>query len=357
MTHPPLTSEDSLVDKLLEFGRPGGALLVGIGDDAAVFRPSASEYLAVTTDTLLEDVDFRRSWISAAQLGHKALAVNLSDLAAMGVRPRLHTVSLALPPGIPTGWVSRFYRGMAALAGSAGARLAGGDLSRSGEGIQITITAIGETRNRRFLLRSGGKAGDLILVTGTLGAASAGLLLLERSADVPRSAAARAALRAQRTPTPRCAAGEWLARSGLCSAMMDLSDGLSSDLPRLCRASSSGARIDERRLPLFRAAAAWGFDPVRLALHGGEDFELLVTVPPDNLPKLLRRYPSGLPPLTEIGELTNSPGVQTVSGQDPTPRPLESLGWDHFKQPARRLGGALKAPRPGKRRPGMERAR
>jgi thiamine-monophosphate kinase len=160
------------------------------------------------------------------------------------------------------------------------------------------------------------------------------LLLLEHHAAVPRSAAARAALAAQRTPVPRCEAGHWLAQSGLCTSMMDISDGLSTDLPRLCRASSAGARIDEGLLPLFHAAAAWGYDPVRLALHGGEDFELLFTVPPANLEKLRQRCPKDLPPLRAIGALTAARGVRTRSHPDAPLRALEPLGWDHFKQTA-----------------------
>lgn len=304
---------------------------LGIGDDAAVIRPKgAGEYWVVTTDMLVEGVDFRPGWSTACELGHKALAVNLSDLAAMGARPRFYLVALALPAGSSMKWVEDFYRGMARLGRQHAARLLGGDLSRSPKGLQITVTAVGETRNRRFVRRSGGKPGDLIYVTGVLGKAAAGLELLRRGIADGRSRAERSALRAQRMPEPRCAAGEWLAASGLVRCMMDISDGLSVDLPRLCAASRCGAEIDARDLPLFESARRWAMDPMELGLHGGEDFELLFAVRSAEASRLERLYPRGLPRIRRIGRLTEA-GTVMVRHPGRLPAPLPALGFTHFE--------------------------
>lgn len=330
-------SEDSIVESIRGFARSAAGLKVGIGDDAALVRPrGAAEYWAITTDLLIEGIDFRLRWIAPESLGHKALASNLSDLAAMGARPRFYTVSLGLTRRTSSRWITRLYRGMVDLGRRAGAELIGGDVSLSPAGIHISITAIGETRNRRYLLRSGGRPDDVVFVTGVLGGSAAGLLLLESGRPPARSAAALAALTAHRNPAPRCETGVWLAQSGLCTAMMDLSDGLSTDLSRLCRASRTGAEIDASRLPLFEASSSWGGDPVGLALHGGEDFELLFTVPPNRVSRLLSRYPHRFPAITPIGRLTAAPSLRVRDGGDSRPWKLEPLGWDHLRPP----GGA-----------------
>ncbi len=325
-------SEDSIVRLLRkQFARPARELRTGIGDDAAVIRvKNAAEDLVVTTDMLLEGIDFRRSWADPHDLGHKALAVNLSDLAAMGARPRFYLVALALPSDIASGWIRRFYLGMTRLGEKCGAFLAGGDLSASGSGIQITVTAIGETQNRTPVLRSGGRPDDPLLVTGVLGASAAGLELLEHGNVRPTSTAARKAIRSHLRPTPRCATGSWLARNGWATCMMDLSDGLSADLPRLCEASGCGADLDGWTIPVFRPSAAWGCDPLRLALHGGEDFELLFSVPAARLEIFREAYPRTLPPARAIGRFTRRPGVRWAVDRQSRPKRLPRLGYDHF---------------------------
>ncbi len=326
-------TEDRIVSLLQRrFASPSPLLVKGIGDDAAVIRPKGAEELwIVTTDMLLEAIDFRRGWQSPQQLGWKSLAANLSDLAAMGVQPRFYTISLALPRGLPRSWLVQFFRGSASLGGRHKAVLIGGDLSRSPEGIQISITAIGETRRRKVVYRSGGRPGDLLFVTGVLGRSAAGLSLLQQGRDRVRTVSERRALDSHRTPDPRCAAGEWLAQGGFARAMMDLSDGLSMDLRRLCRASGTGALVLADQLPCFTDSADWGCDPVELALHGGEDFELLFCVPPRKVSLLRDAWPREFPPISNIGWLEPGTKVTWRSAPGMPSRPLAPLGFDHFR--------------------------
>jgi len=325
--------ENQIVQLLsARFGARSPSLLKGIGDDAAVLHPrGAREYLVITTDMLLEDIDFTRSWMTPAQLGHKSLAVNLSDLAAMGARPRFFTVSLALPRDVGIDWIESFYRGMSALANRQGATLIGGDLSRSPAGVQTTITAIGETTDRRPVYRSGGQPGDFLYVTGVLGRAAAGLSLLWRGSLHGRNAAERKALQSHRVPEPRCAVGTWLARRRFARCMIDLSDGLSVDLPRLCEASGTGAEIWSERLPVFPEARRWQSDPLTLALHGGEDFELLFAVSPRKAAAFERAYPAQFPPISRIGRLRCEQGVFWSAGSAKPLQPLIPAGFDHFR--------------------------
>lgn len=328
----PDINENQIVQLIRERFRSRSADLVqGIGDDAAVIRPrGAREYWVITTDMLLEEVDFRRDWITPAQLGHKSLAANLSDLAAMGARPRFFTVALALAPDVTQRWIESFHRGMAALARRHGILLIGGDLSRSPLGIQVTIMAVGESAQRKLIYRSGGHAGDLVFVTGVLGKAAAGLALLQKGCARGRDGCERSALKSHRTPEPRCEAGVWLARGGYPSCMMDLSDGLSVDLPRLCEASGTGAEIFASQVPAYADARNWQCDPLELALHGGEDFELLFAVPPGKAARLERAYPGSLPPLSCIGRLRRARGVVCAPRPGVPARPLMPAGFDHF---------------------------
>jgi thiamine-monophosphate kinase len=321
----------------------------GIGDDAAVVLPAgAEEFWLITTDMLLENVDFRREWTGGEQIGHKALAVNLSDVAAMGGRPRFYTIALGMPPGTTRKWIADFYRGVTSLGAAEGAALIGGDLSRS-ESIHITITLIGETAGRKILYRSGGKAGDYLYVTGTLGKAAAGLRLLSKGFTRPASGGQACAIRALTTPNPRCAAGFWLAQSGFATSMMDISDGLSVDLPRLCSAAKTGAVIDARKLPLFLDSAAWKCDPLELALHGGEAFELLFSVPAPSASKLEKSYPKSLPKITRIGRLTADRGDVLYRRAGRTAERLPARGFDHFRVPGR-AESTVQSPLPASKR-------
>ncbi|MEJ2109956.1 MAG: thiamine-phosphate kinase [Acidobacteriota bacterium] len=299
---------------------------MGIGDDAAVIRQGKTEeYRLVSTDMLVEDVDFRRKWTSPRQLGRKSLSVNLSDLAAMGAVPKFFTVALGLPTDISMYWIKEFYRGLTE-------RAEGGDLSSSRERIVVSITALGASVERKVVYRSGGKAGDILYVTGTLGLSAAGLKILETGCIHPRNSLKREAVQTHRDPEPRCRSGMWLAHCGMVRCMMDLSDGLSADLPRLCSASGTAAEIDVSKLPVHREATAWGWDPVALALHGGEDFELLFAVKGNKSKIFEKSYPAELPPVTRIGQLIPGNGEVWIYGARRRRQRLKNMGYEHFSR-------------------------
>lgn len=321
------------------YSNTGGSIIKGIGDDAAVIHPeTAGEYWLVTTDMLVENVDFRREWTTPRQLGHKSISVNLSDLAAMGVRPRFFTASLALPAAVSKRWISDFFRGLTEQGEAHGAQLIGGDLSSTRDGILISVTALGESIGRRILYRSGGREGDILYVTGVLGRSAAGLGLLQNGCVRPRIRSQRLAVRSHRTPDPRCDAGMWLAQCGMVCCMMDLSDGLSVDLPRLCAASGTGAEIDAAALPVFAEAAGWDFDPEALALDGGEDFELLFAVRASKAPLFEKIYPESLPRITRIGTMIHGKGDVWIHREGKNRRRLKERGYDHFRRSPSKQG-------------------
>ena len=254
---------------------------IGIGDDAAVAKLSPGEQLVVSTDTLNEGVHFRFDWTSWRRLGHKALAVNLSDLAAMGATPLIATVSLALTGDELIADLEEMYRGMGQYAASNQTVIAGGDITRTTGPLSIAVTAIGETRNRRLLRRSAAQPNDLIWVTGTIGAAAAGLQLeLLDSSDPRKHAATADSLRgALHEPLPRLNAGRALAAMGVRCAM-DLSDGLTGDLYKILTSSHVDAELSLWEISVLAAVTGlFGSGAIDLALYGGEDYELLFTSP------------------------------------------------------------------------------
>jgi len=304
----------------------------GIGDDAAVWLPAgAREFWLATTDMLVEEIDFRREWITPGDLGRKSIAVNLSDIGAMGAKPRFFTISLGIPANTTKRWIREFYDGLTSCGGENGAILVGGDLSGADK-ITISITAFGESENRKVLYRSGGRPGDLLYTTGKLGMSAAGLRLLQQGITRSRSGARREALRAHRTPDPRCAFGQWLAQSGNARCMIDVSDGLSADLPRMCAASGTDAEIFMEKMPIFAESALWGCDPLELALSGGEDFELLFAAPRAKK-RLLENLPPGFPPVTHIGIMLEGNGKVWISDAGTKRRQLPVAGFDHFNNP------------------------
>jgi thiamine-monophosphate kinase len=329
---PSLTSENIIIQLLRDrYAVKNPLVKKGIGDDAAVIHPAHSrEYLLITTDMLLEGIDFRCDWTTPRRLGSKSIAVNLSDLAAMGARPQFFTVSLAVPGRISERWILDLYEGMTKTGSSYGVQLIGGDLSHSNSGIMISITVLGESLNRKVLYRSGGRAGDLLYVTGILGRSAAGLRLLEDGCAKSLSKSKRDALHAHHLPVPRCETGLWLAQCGMVHCMMDLSDGLSVDLPRMCAASGIGAEIYSTALPVFGESKLWGCNPIELALHGGEDFELLFAVPASKSFLFEKTYPPRFPKAAKIGKLTRDPGSVWMIEPDKKRRRLSERGYDHF---------------------------
>jgi thiamine-monophosphate kinase len=308
-------------------------LVLGIGDDAAVIRQRAGTETVVTADLLVEDVDFRLGGLTSPRdLGHKALAVSLSDVAAMGARPRFCLLAVGLPEALWRGdFLKKFYAGVRALAARHGVQLVGGDISRTPERVVVDSVVIGEARRGRTVPRSGARPGDQLFVTGALGGAAAGLRLLERGGTPPRlTTPERRLVRRQTRPEPRVEWGRWLGERRLASAMIDLSDGLSSDLSHLCRESGVGARVEAASLPLdafTKAPSLADADPLALALDGGEDFELLFAVRPANV----RKLPGGLGgvPVTRIGEVTAARARVTLL-REGRARPLRPGGFAHF---------------------------
>jgi thiamine-monophosphate kinase len=301
------------------------SLSLGIGDDAAVIRQQSGRDTVITADLLVEEVDFRLDTTTPGLLGFKALAVSLSDVAAMGARPRYALLSIGLPSEIwDTGFAYKLYDGFFALAERHGVALVGGDVSRTPAGVVIDSIVLGDAPRGFAVRRTGARPGDHIFVTGELGGAAAGLRLLESGTRLrrrsPRSDYYRAVERLllrQLRPEPRVEWGARLSEERLPTAMIDISDGLSSDLTHLCRASGVGAVIDSGRVPLDSAVVNLcgrrALDPLRLALDGGEDFELLFTIRPSDL-RWLPRAVGGVP-ATYIGDVTGHAGrVQIREG-------------------------------------------
>ena len=337
----PSRSEFDFIEELRQRVGPAASqsLIAGMGDDAAVVRATAGKEIVITADLLVEDVDFRRTTTPPYLLGHKALAVSLSDIAAMGARPLWSLVSIGVPDDIwQTDFVMRLYDGLLDLASRYGVQLIGGDTSRTPEKIVIDSIVAGECATGMPVKRSGARAGDQIFVTGSLGAAAAGLRLIERGAHLAEQNLADEdsqkldhVLLRQLRPEPRVGWGIVLGEEQLATAMIDLSDGLSSDLNHLCQASGVGARIDSSLLPIDQRVAELcgrrALDPLQLALHGGEDFELLFTVKPENAARLPRRV-DGVE-IKRIGEIENtSAGVKISEGSRTWD--LEPGGWKHF---------------------------
>ena len=324
-------------------------LVRGIGDDAAVFKSFAGSDVVVSTDLLIEGVDFGRETTRPDLLGHKALAVSLSDIAAMGARPSWALLSLGVPNDVwESDFLDRFYDGFFQLAARYGVGLIGGDLSRTPDKIVIDSLVVGECLLEREVFRSGAQPGDQIFVTGFLGDAAAGLRLIERGVRLHEPATKEAPpasvgeeserhpidhlLLRQLRPEPRVGWGLLLGEQQLATAMIDISDGLSSDLHHLCDESKVGALIDAARIPIDQLVTELcgrrALDPLMLALHGGEDFELLFTVKPENVAKLPRRV-DGVS-LTRIGEIKGaSDGVRISEGSRTWN--LEPGGWEHFE--------------------------
>ena len=350
----------------------------GIGDDAALIAQTAGRDLVVTTDLLIEGVDFRRDSAPPRLLGQKALAVSLSDIAAMGARPFWSFVSIGMPRDVwQDDFKDEFFAGYLELADQYGVTLTGGDVSEAKAGIAIDSIVLGEVGTGAAILRSGAKVGNHIYVTGTLGGASAGLKLIEMGArlgasglaSLPRAGARSTSMKSvpgavatgslsptvtervddqvhtsetdaieslllrQLRPSPRVGWGIILGDESLATGMIDISDGLSSDLAHLCNESNVGALIQSAQIPIdkdvIRLCGRRALDPLSLALHGGEDFELLFTVSPADAARLPKRV-DGVT-VTHIGEVTDQPGKIRIAEKNRV-WDLPPQGFEHFKR-------------------------
>jgi thiamine-monophosphate kinase len=305
-------------------GHASRGVLVGIGDDAALLS-AVGPAAVLTTDLLVEGVDFDWSWARPTDVGHKAAAVNLSDLAAMGARPRGLLLSLALRPGDAVRDVLALVDAVHREGSRHGAPLVGGDLSATSGPLVISVTAVGEVSAGRAMRRHRGRPGDRVLVSGTLGAAAAALSLFLSGRAAPPALARR-----QLRPEPRIALGLALSRSGLVRSCADVSDGLAGDALHVA-AAGCGVELDLARLPRDRALekAAWRLrrDAAELALQGGEDFELVLAAAPAQVPALLRLSTRLGVPLTDVGVVVRRPGL-SLTGRGS----LGAGGFDHFRR-------------------------
>lgn len=301
-----------------------------IGDDAAVWQPSRSHRSVITTDALIEGVHFRLDTMSPHDIGWRAMASNLSDLAAMGSRPVLATVALGIPAGANGATILDIYRGMLAVASAHDCVLAGGDLTRA-PGWFLSITAVGEVRPAHVKGRGGARRGDVLAVTGPLGASRAGLHLAD-NVNVLTAELQDEASGAHRRPQPRVLEGRFLGASEHVHAMMDISDGLSTDLARMCERSRCAAVVEEVPVAACAAAmaAARAEDPQAYALAGGEDYELLVAVNARAFGYLSARFRKRFGrPLHAVGRVREGSGIFTRKGG--REEPLAPTGWDHLQ--------------------------
>lgn len=300
-----------------------------MGDDAAFYVPRAGYETLLTCDWFLEGTHFLRKKHPADAIGWKCLARAVSDVAAMGGIPQCFLLSLALPSNHAGKWLYEFLGGLRRASTHFGCALAGGDTTRN-EQILINVSVFGEVRAGRAVLRSGASPGDMIYVSGRLGEAELGLRLLKKAKA--RAKKNDPSMRKHLYPLPRIRLGQWLAEKRIARAMMDLSDGLSSDLPRLCAASGVGARIEEGKLPILEQhahIARRGVNPLKLALDGGDDYELLFTVPKARTRLLPRSFESVT--LTQIGEVTRQKKIilERAGGRAEI---LIPQGWDPFRR-------------------------
>ncbi|MBZ5720592.1 MAG: thiamine-phosphate kinase [Acidobacteriia bacterium] len=316
-------AEKALIARIRRQAHPSRRVLAGIGDDCAVLRIPPGHEALVTTDFSLEGIHFRRGWHSAKAIGHRCLTRGLSDIAAMGGDPVAAFLSLALPGSLPQKWVNGFMRGLLDLADKFGVSLAGGDTAESPHGVLADIVVLGSVPRGKAILRSGAKPGDGIYVSGQLGGSTAALQQMRKHPkrklnpkDFPRHF----------FPEPRLVLGRMLREKGLASAMIDLSDGLSTDLVHICAESRVGAELQAEAIPVATIGKPAREVARHFALHGGEDYELLFTVPRG------QRVPSQIAavPITQIGRITRGRNI-ILRDQTGVRRELVAQGWEHFR--------------------------
>ncbi len=324
MAAAPRTPEFELIARYFSSTAAAGGVLLGVGDDCALLAADPAMELAVSTDTLVADVHFF-SGTDPRNLGHKALAVNLSDLAAMGAVPRWFTLALTLP-AVDAAFLEGFAGGLLELAAGAGIALVGGDTTRGP--LAMTLTVIGEVPRGQALRRSGARAGDDIWVSGTLGDAALGLALLRKEISLPPALSAAAIAHLER-PTPRVALG--IALREIASSAIDVSDGLAADLRHICERSAVGARLEATALPLSAALRAVpdAALQMRWALAGGDDYELCFCAAPQRRAAIAALAAELALPLSHIGTIGAGSGVEVFAANG-APVALAHSGYDHF---------------------------
>jgi thiamine-monophosphate kinase len=312
--------EKALIQRIRARAQGGSAVAAGIGDDCAVLRVPPGHELLVTTDLFVENVHFRRDWERPESIGRRCLTRGLSDIAAMGGEPQACFLSLALSSDVPQKWVDQFFRGLLRWAEKFKAPLAGGDIAESPCGIHADIVVAGSVPKGKAILRSGAKRGDLIYVTGCLGA-SAAAIAEKMTAEMTRSKSVKSQSQSRVEPVPRLPVGSWLRAKRSASAMIDISDGLSTDLEHICDESRVGAEIEESAIP--RARFAGREVTLEMALHGGEDYELLFMSS--------KKVPSHIEgvAVTCIGTITSQRGMRILNAEGQL-HGLEASGWEHF---------------------------
>jgi len=316
-------------------------IAAGIGDDAAVMKPPKRSICLVTTDILIEDIHFRLDYTDPLRLGKKALSINLSDIAAMGGTPQYFLLSMGLPPHLPFRWVEEFFDGIQQVAERYNLSLIGGDTSLARK-LTINITLIGRGKAGEVIYRKGARAGDQIMVTGTLGNAALGLQILKSHKGDPSiswngDSDLAELIEKHLSPTPRIAEGQLIAKNHLASAMIDISDGLMADLGHILEETRAGAKISISRLPFSEAyrrkSSQYASNDIDLAISGGEDYELLLTTPRKKGEKLLRLFNQRGLQITPIGEIVDARyGLRFFLDDGKEYRPRKR-GYNHFKKP------------------------
>lgn len=313
-------------------------VIVGVGDDCAVYEISRGKYLLATCDMLVEDVHFSRKTASPFLIGCKAVASSLSDIAAMGGRPLFVLASVGLPVSTPQEFAVDLYVGIRSICRDFGVALVGGDTVRSPDKVLIDISMLGDCPTGRFILRSGAKTGDAIVVTGTLGDSAAGLHLLTGRLTETDTECRSRLVEAHIAPEPRSRESLFLTENFNLHAMIDISDGLAGDLGHICERSNVGARIRVEAIPISTPlrdlCGRAGVDPLSYALAGGEDYELLFTLDPKEFELLKTGWPDEFDtPISQIGEIADDlKGIRIVS-PDGGERPLDIRSHDHFAKP------------------------
>ncbi len=319
-------------------------LVRGIGDDCAVLRPTAGTDLLVTTDTQEEGVHFRRDWSTPQDIGWRCLAVNVSDIAAMGGNPLGAVIALAVPATLEVAFVEALYDGLQELATAYNCPIIGGNVSKASEHLAVTITVLGDVPSGHAVYRSGAQVGDEIWVTGDLGGAKAGLEVLLHP-EMVTGLSTSSVLRRYRRPCPRLREAHYLRQHGVLHSLIDISDGLSSDLAHICTESGVSAQLEAAQIPVSEevrhVARALQVAPLSMALHGGEDFELCLTAPAGSLSLIQKVFAAQFQcPLVRVGTIQPGRGV-TLRLPDGTQQPLSARGYDHFQTHA---GETFEAP-------------